>query len=160
MEEANAYKQLVEEYKLTQDEVAQRVGKKRATITNFLRILRLPEEMQKHLAGGEINMGHAMLLLSLTDETLQKRIYNKIVNEALSVYATEQLIKTFLEKLPKKKHLVRQITKDVHIIAAEDKLRKRLGTKVTISQNGVRGRIEIDYYSIDDLERIMEIIVK
>lgn len=152
LEAAEAFKQLQDEYKLTQEDLAKRVGKERSTVTNFLRMLGLPKEIKQHLASGVLNMGHAKALLSL--ERLRDQMFaaNQIVKKALSVREAEALA-TRLKKPVQEKKAPRSGTE---FKALEERLRKSLGTKVSIAVKAKGGRIVIEYYSSDELERILE----
>jgi ParB family transcriptional regulator, chromosome partitioning protein len=151
LEAAEAFKQLQDEYKLTQEDLAKRVGKERSTITNFLRLLGLPKEIKQHLAAGAVNMGHAKALLSL--ERLRDQLFaaNQIVKKALSVREAEALAARLKKPMKEKKARVGSEFK-----AIEERLRKSLGTKVSIAAKAKGGKIVIEYYSGEELERILE----
>ncbi len=151
LEAAEAYKRLQDEFKLTQEDVAKRVGKERSTITNFLRILGLPKEIKQHLATGALGMGHAKALLSL--ERLRDQMFaaNQIVKKGLSVREAEALAHALKKPRKEKKKLT-----SVEFKAVEERLRKSLGTKVSIAPKAKGGRIVIEYYSGEELERILE----
>lgn len=153
IEEAHAYQRLMEEMGLTQEELAVRVGKDRATISNTIRLLRLPLDVQKMVEDRTISMGHARALLSLNSDALQRKLAQVIVEKQLSVREAEALVKraikgeTVVAVTPE-----RQI--DPNVKAAQDKLSKALNTKVRIAAKGRGGSIEIEYYSAEDLDRI------
>ena len=129
-------------------------GKKRATVTNMLRLLNLADEVQDHLAKGDISMGHARALLALTSPEAQTAACLKVIREGLSVRQVEKLIEP---KQPKTRKAAK--SKDPHLSAIEDDLRRRLGTRVALrSSDGKRGKIEIEYYTLEDLERILAAI--
>jgi ParB family chromosome partitioning protein len=151
LEAAEAFKRLQDEFKLTQEDLARRVGKERSTITNFLRILGLPKEIKQHLATGNLNMGHAKALLSLERLRDQMLAANQIVKKALSVREAEALANRFKKPLKEKKKLTGTEYK-----AVEERLRKSLGTKVSISPKAKGGKIVIEYYSGEELERLLE----
>jgi len=161
IEEANAYKRLIESLDLTQDDIAKRVGRDRSFITNYLRILKLPTEIQNLLELEKLTFGHARALLGLSDDAiLQRRFAQKIVKHNWSVRETERRIKNaFREEKPKAKSSISDM--DPNVRAAEAKLRRHLGTQVRIlsAKPGSAGRIEIEYYSDSDLGRIYEIIL-
>jgi ParB family chromosome partitioning protein len=160
IEEANAYKRLIESLNLTQEEVAQRVGRDRTFVTNYLRILKLPSEIQLLLEGEKLSFGHARALLGLTDVILQRRYAQKIVKHNWSVRETERRIKhASQETRPTATQPSRQ--SDPNIRAAEAKLRRHLGTQVQIvpARGGVAGKIEIEYYSALDLDRLYSILI-
>ena len=160
IEEANAYKRLIESLHLTQDEVAQRVGRDRTFITNYLRILKLPSEIQLLLETEKLSFGHARALLGLSDVILQRRYAQKIVKQNWSVRETERRIKHASQDRPEiSKHAPKR--EDPNIRAAEAKLRRRLGTQVRIvpARGGSAGKIEIEYYSSPDLDRLYSILI-
>ncbi|MDX6500674.1 MAG: ParB family transcriptional regulator, chromosome partitioning protein [Blastocatellia bacterium] len=160
IEEANAYKRLIESLNLTQEEVAQRVGRDRTFVTNYLRILKLPSEIQSLLENEKLSFGHARALLGLGDVILQRRYAQKIVKHNWSVRETERRIKHAPETKPAmSKPMPHQA--DPNIRAAEAKLRRHLGTQVQISpaRSGSAGKIEIEYYSSLDLDRLYTIII-
>jgi len=152
IEEAVAYRRLTDEYSLTQEQIADAVGKDRSSIANYVRLLRLPQEVRGNVASNTLSMGHARALLALADEAAQLRVARDVVSRSLSVRETEALVKKASapdEKKPEK-------TADVHTRAAEDKLRLALGTRVRINRKGKGGRIEIDFVNEDELHRLYE----
>lgn len=151
LEAAEAYKRLQDEFKLTQDDLAKRVGKERSTVTNFLRILGLPKEIKNEIAAGSISMGHAKALLSLERVRDQIRAAALIVKKGISVREAEALA-TRLKSPPKEK----KARQGNELKAVAEKLMKSLGTKVSISSKAKGGRIVIEYYSADELDRILE----
>lgn len=153
IEESRAYQQLMKEHDLTQEQVAVKVGKDRATISNFLRLLSLPKEIQDTIQMDEISMGHARALLALQNRKEQMDVCLKAISEKLSVRETEQLVTEILEGKPKK---VRRLRRDPHVVDLEEKLQKILGTQVVVRNRGKMGRIEIYYYSLDEFDRLME----
>ena len=161
IEEANAYKRLIESLNLTQDEVAQRVGRDRTFVTNYLRILRLPSEIQMLLEKEKLSFGHARALLGLGDVILQRRYAQKIVKHNWSVRETERRIKHASQDsaTPASKRMPHQA--DPNVRAAEVKLRRHLGTQVQIisAKAGSAGKIEIEYYNSLDLDRLYAIII-
>ncbi|MEJ7709712.1 MAG: ParB/RepB/Spo0J family partition protein [Pyrinomonadaceae bacterium] len=164
IEEAQAYKRLIETLGLTQETVAQRVGRDRSFITNYLRLLRLPEEIQTSLVEEKLSVGHARALLGLEDQEAQKKIAQSIIDKSLSVRETEKLIKNLVNgRLASDQAPEHSVNKqnDANFRAAESKLRRRLSTQVRItqSQSGEGGKIEIEYYSGTDLDRLYQIIV-
>jgi ParB family chromosome partitioning protein len=154
IEEAMAYQHILRELRLTQEEVATRVGKDRSTVANALRLLKLPKAIQSDLATGTITMGHARAILSLPSPAAQLRARNKIVREHLSVRASEQLVAR--ERAPAPARPVRK--QNPFLAAAEERLRKTLGTQVKIRRGREGGKIEIVYYSEEDLDRILSLI--
>jgi ParB family chromosome partitioning protein len=162
IEEANAYKRLIESLNLTQDEVAQRVGRDRTFVTNYLRILRLPSEIQTLLEREKLTFGHARALLGLGDVILQRRFAQKIVKHNWSVRETERRIKHASRDTaatPASKQIPQH--GDANVRAAEVKLRRHLGTQVQIvpAKAGAAGKIEIEYYSSLDLDRLYAVII-
>jgi len=153
IEEAVAYRRLADEFHLTQEQIADAVGKDRSSIANYVRLLRLPQEVRANVASNALSMGHARALLGLTDEASQLRVARDVVSRNLSVRETEALVKQAgsadVEKKEPKKT-------DVHTRAAEDKLRLALGTRVRINRKGKGGRIEIDFVDEDELQRLYE----
>lgn len=152
---ARAYNRLLVECQLTQEAVSKRVGKERSTVANFLRLLKLPDHIQESLKFGELNMGHARALITIDNPELQNEIWEKIVKKNLSVREVERLAK----KGPKKKESTpKNQEKPFFILEAEDKLRTSLATQVRIKHGKKGGNIEIEYYSDDDLERLLDIL--
>ena len=164
MEEAQAYQRLMDEFELTQEVVAQKVGKSRPAVANTLRLLQLPQDIQKLVSGNAITMGHARTLLSLNNAELQRRTCQEIIQKGLSVRETEELIRKLLHgdvsretrKKPFKKSTTQK--QDPHWKAVEERLVQHFGTKAGISNTGNGGKIEIQFYSEEELERILEII--
>ncbi|MDX6577301.1 MAG: ParB family transcriptional regulator, chromosome partitioning protein [Blastocatellia bacterium] len=160
IEEANAYKRLIESLNLTQEEVAQRVGRDRTFVTNYLRILKLPSEIQTLLEDEKLSFGHARALLGIGDLVLQRRYAQKIVKHNWSVRETERRIKHAAADTSSVANPAPKQT-DPNIRAAEAKLRRHLGTQVQIvpARAGSAGKIQIEYYSALDLDRLYTIIV-
>ncbi len=159
IELALAYKQLMEEYEWTQERLSEEVGKKRATVANTIRLLQLPEVIQEQVADGTLSMGHARAILAVGSVSGQIALARKIAANGLSVRQAEELAASQSGKKKPKQETV--TTKPPHIIALEDKLRRRLGAKVSVKeQSAGRGRIEIEYFSLDDLERLLALITK
>ena len=156
IEEANAYHKLIEEFGLTQEEVAVAVGKNRSSVANFLRLLKLPDEVQSDVAGGALSMGHARAVLGLADEAMQRKVARDVVMRGLSVRQAEALIKKLSLEERSDPQAVRARAIDVHTRAAEERLQVSLGTRVRIVRKGKRGRIEVDFTSEDELHRIFE----
>ena len=156
IDEALAYKRLADDFSLTQEQIATAVGKDRATVANFQRLLRLPDEVRADLAGGALSMGHARALLGLSTEADQRRIARDVVARNLSVRETESIVRKVLEGKPKEVEGQLAAKVDVHTRAAEERLRLRFGTKVRIVRQGKKGRVEIDFGSEDELIRLFE----
>jgi ParB family chromosome partitioning protein len=160
IEEANAYKRLIDSLNLTQEQVAQRVGRDRSFISNYLRILKLPSEIQLLLESEKLSFGHARALLGLADLILQRRYAQKIVKHNWSVRETERRIKhASRDQQQPATQIPKQL--DPNVRAAEAKLRRHLGTQVQIvpGKTGSAGRIEIEYYSALDLDRLYSLII-
>lgn len=158
IEEAMAYKRLLTEFHLKQDEVAERVSKSRTAVTNSMRLLKLDERVQQMVVDEMLTTGHARAILSIEDKELQFQLANQVFDNKLSVRETEKLVKTFGEekKEPKKKQEIEHLFIYKNI---EDKVKAILGTKVQIShKKNNTGKIEIEYYSNDELERIVELL--
>ena len=152
IEEAQAYRKLGDDYHLTQEQIADAVGKDRSSIANYVRLLKLPQEVRANVASGALSMGHARAILGLADDMAQVRLSRDVVSKNLSVRETEALVKKATQPPPAKK----AAQKDVHTRAAEEKLRFALGTRARIVRKGKGGRIEIDFTSEDELHRIYE----
>ena len=158
IEEAMAFKRLLEEFNLKQDEVAERVSKSRTAVTNSMRLLKLDERVQQMIIDDMISTGHARALLAIDDEEQQYLLATKIFDEKLSVRETEKLIKSL--KNPKKQVKVVKTVENAFVYDdLAEKMKRVLGTKVSISPKGNgKGKIEIEYYSDDELERMFEMI--
>jgi len=157
IDEAQAYRRLTEEFQLTQDDIATAVGKDRATVANFMRLLKLPEDVRADVATGNLSMGHARALLALPKEGDQRRLARDVIARSLSVRETESLVRKAVEtegRTPAEEPAKPPV--DVHTRAAEDRLKLLLGTKVRIVRQGPRGRIEIDFASEAELIRIFD----
>lgn len=158
IEEAQAFQQLIQEFHLTQEEIANRVSKNRATITNSMRLLKLDSRVQDMLAEGKISSGHARALLGLEDRERQYQVAVKIIEEKLSVRDVEKLVK-MMNCPPKEKKPEKGPDIDLIYRQVEDKLKSIMGTKVVINQKDKnKGRIEIEYYSQEELERLIELM--
>lgn len=157
MEEAFAFRRLQEEFSLKQEDIAKRVSRSRSAITNSLRLLKLEEHVQTMLAEGKLSMGHARALLSLENPELQKITADRIVENDLSVRETEKLVRQLLSpKKPAKRQAVNEQLQAVYQ-DLEEQLRKSIGTRVSIQPiKGKKGKVEIEYYSDEDLERIID----
>lgn len=158
IEEAQAYKNLIDEYNLKQDEVAERVSKSRAAVTNSLRLLKLSDKVQQMVIDDIISGGHARTLLSL-ESGQQEELATRILDEKLSVRETEKIVKS-LGKSRKQKEKPKQADEiaPIFIKEAENRLKEAVGTRVKVNHKNNRGKIEIEYYSNDDLERILDFI--
>jgi ParB family chromosome partitioning protein len=164
IEEAYAYKRLIETFNLTQETVAQRVGRDRTFVTNYLRLLRLPEDIQRLVEENKLSMGHARALLGIDDADTQRQIARSIIERSLSVRDTERAVKRVVaggDSNPTVAPASTERVSDANTRAAESKLRRRLGTQVHIlpNQSGEGGKIEVQYYNEGDLQRLYELIV-
>jgi ParB family chromosome partitioning protein len=161
IEEASAYKKLIESVGLTQETVAERVGRDRSYITNYLRLLRLPEDIQQLVREGRLSTGHARTLLGLSDATVQRRIARRIIEQELSVRATERVVRGIVEPGPSPGPKDRAVN-DANVRSAETRLRRRFGTQVRIIQKigSTAGRIEIEFYNKADLDRVYGLLTE
>jgi ParB family transcriptional regulator, chromosome partitioning protein len=159
IETAEAFQQLINEFKLTQEALSERVGKDRATVSNYLRLLKLPDMIKGFINDGSLTMGHAKAILAINDEFKQIEAVKKILEDGLNVRETEALCggsstaKTTHAKSKKTKKKLPEVAD------LEDKLIQSLGTKVRIEHKGKKGKIEIDYYSLDELDRLLDILM-
>jgi ParB family chromosome partitioning protein len=160
IEVAVSYRRLIEECNLTQELVSERIGKDRTTVTNFLRLLKLPQEIQHALRTGEVTTGHARALVSIENDKLQMDIFKRVVARGLSVREVERLVRNRT-----KKKAARTSPGEISVTSAvssiEDRLRRALGTKVQVKPlAGGRGEIIIEFYSASDLERLLDLIAE
>lgn len=159
IEEAQAYKRLINDYKLKQDEIAEKVSKSRVAITNSMRLLKLSEKVQDMIVDEMISSGHGRALLALNDKKMQEELANRIFDEKLSVRETEQIVKALNN--PKEKKQKEEYSDNFVYEKIENEFKEIIGTNVSIkrkSQN--KGKIEIEYYSTEDLERIIDLMKK
>jgi len=156
IEEATAYEQLIEDFGLTHEEISKRIGKERSTITNQLRLLKLPDEIKQALIAGEITAGHARAILGIQSGAKAKEILEAIKKDRLSVRKTEKLVQKISTH---KEKTVRFDNSDFYINYITDELKKALGTQVKIIDKEGKGKIEIEYYSKIELERLIEILI-
>ena len=155
IEEANAYRQLIEQFKFSQEEVSKAVGKDKSSVSNTLRLLTLPTIVRQYIEQDLISMGHAKAILALNTEREKIRYAKKVIRKALSVRQIEDLVRTRYNASQKKVS-----KKDENLTSLEEKLQHILGTRVRIISGKKRGRVEIQYFSNEDLERIVNIISK
>jgi ParB family chromosome partitioning protein len=156
VDEAIAYQRLADQFSLTQEQIAAAVGKDRSSVANFIRLLKLPEEVRADLAAGSLTMGHARTLLALPDEAAQRHAAREVIARALSVRETEALVKRLSSSAPSKAAPAETPPNDVHTRAAEDRMRFALGAKVNIVRRGHGGTIEIAFDSEAELNRLYE----
>ena len=159
VETAEAFNKLLKDFNLTQEELSEKVGKERATVANYLRLLKLPEEIKSLISDGSLSMGHARAVLSIEGRAHQIEAVRKIITKGLSVREAEALVKN-ISLAGTKKLKGHKAHKTQEIASLEDKLIKSLGTKVRIHHKGKKGgKIEIEYYSLDELDRLLEILM-
>ena len=161
IEEARAYKKLIETLGLTQEVVAERVGRDRSYVTNYLRLLKLPEDLQELLQVGRLSTGHARALLAAEHVDVQRRLARKIIEQDLSVRATERLVRQTTAARPARSAGPAAMEADANVRAAESKLRRRFGTQVRIiqSKGEQSGRIELEFYNAGDLDRLYSLLM-
>jgi len=158
IEEARAYQRLTTDLLLTQEEVARRVGKERSSVANYLRLLKLPKEIQTWVEEEKLSMGHARALLGVNFAEDQIKLATSIIDRDLSVRETERSVKRLAQTKDEKKPAAK-IAMDPNVKAAEDKLCQHLATKVRIVKSGEKGKIEVDFYSSMDLDRVYSLIL-
>jgi len=156
VDEAIAYQRLADQFSLTQEQIAAAVGKDRSSVANFMRLLKLPEEVRADLADGSLTMGHARTLLSLPDAATQRHAAREVISRALSVRDTEALVKRLADPPAPKAAKAEEAPSDVHTRAAEDRMRFALGAKVKIVRRGTGGTIEIAFDGETELNRLYE----
>lgn len=159
IEEALGFKRLLDEFQYSQDDIAKSVGKDRSTVTNLLRLLKLPDEIQQQVAGGKLSMGHARALLSLEGASIQKKMAQVIMEKGLSVRQVEDLVAK-VHKGETLAHAARLKPRNRDIEILEDELQRLLGTKVMVKDKKGKGKIVVEYYTLDDLDRILGILRK
>jgi ParB family chromosome partitioning protein len=155
IDQAAAYEKLSGDFRMTQEEIAAAVGKDRSSIANHMRLLKLPQEVRAEVAGGRLSMGHARALLAIAEEGGQRQVAREVIARNLSVRETEAMVKR-MSRVASATPRAASAPPDVHTRAAEEKLRITLGTRVRISRKGKGGRIEIDFGSEDELQRLYE----
>jgi len=163
IEEANAYRKLVDNIGLTQEQLSERVGKERSLIATTMRLLRLPDDVQRHIVEGKLSLSHGRALLLTEDRRVQRVAANTAVDQAISVRALESLVKRLAKESGAAKNKVeRERAKDPNVKAAETKLMRHLSTNVKIhsARKGKGGKIEIEYYGIDDLDRLYSLLMQ
>ncbi|MFP4475372.1 MAG: ParB/RepB/Spo0J family partition protein [Desulfatibacillaceae bacterium] len=156
VEEAEGYHLLLSEFGLTQEQVAERVGKKRSTVANFLRLRALPEDIRERILDGDLSMGHARAILGLEDERKQLMAARAVLTRNLSVRETEALVKRLKEQSLEPEPPRPRTPEEIHLDHLCEDLSKKLGTKVHISKTGKRGKLTIEFYADDDLDRLVE----
>ena len=159
LEEAEAYSLLHGKYQLSHDEIGRHLGKSRATITNTLRLLKLPPEIKQGLRNLTISAGHARALLGLEGSRQQLKVYRRILKEKMSVRDTERLVERLKKGRSEDRKTAPRSRREVELESLEERLRDRLGTKVRITRGSSKGTITIEYYGTEDLNRIIELIL-
>ena len=155
IEESEAYHRLITEFKLTQDEAATRVGKSRSAIANFLRLRQLPDQIKASILEASLTMGHARALLGIENSTQQMAAWRAVIKKGLSVRETENLIRSLKDE-KKKPKVANKSSEDRHLMDLADDLSRHFGTKIRIKKRGQKGKVEIEFYSNDDLDRLIQ----
>lgn len=156
IEEAEAYEKLIEHYSYTQEALAQKIGKSRPHVANIMRLLQLPDKIRKLVSRAALSMGHARALIPVENEQVQWKLANDVVKNALSVRQLEELVKQLhVSRETKKK---KPVKRENALVQMEERLRSRFGTSVQIKTGNKRGKIEIEFYSKDDLQRIVDLL--
>ena len=159
IEEALGYSQLLEQFQLTQELVATKVGKSRAVVANALRLLKLPTEVQAYVRNGRISVGHAKVILGIVGEPLQKLAAERVIRESLNVRQTEQLVAGLqTQGATPRRAKAAPVSKDAHVATIENRIRERVGTKVNLRYAKGKGAVEIRFFSDDELERILQLL--
>lgn len=154
IEEGIAYKKLIDEFGMTQEEISEKIGKSRSAVANILRLINLDERVKNYVIDGILSEGHGRSIIGISSNDLQYEIAKKIIDENLNVRQTEKLVKAVLNGKKKK----RTTKTELFVTDVEERLKSVLGTKVNVSFGRKKGKIEIEYYSYDDLERIMDLL--
>src|SRR5690625_2751038 len=157
IEEAHAYKNLLTELNLTQEQLSERLGKSRSHIANMVRLLTLPDKIIAYLNNGQLSMGHGRAIVGIKDKNILNKIVNKIIKDKLNVRQVEQLIQSMNKKTDKQKK-ARPKKKDIFVLEKESILREQLGTGVNIHRGKKKGKIEIEFYTDEDLERLINLL--
>jgi ParB family chromosome partitioning protein len=156
IEEAHAYQYLIDKFQMTQEKMSEVLGKARVTVTNILRLLKLPQEIQEEIKRGRISFAHGRVLLEIDDANQQRRLTQQIISKGLSVRELENLIKMHRPKAAKRR--MGQAVREPYLAVLEEELQHILATKVRISKRKKRGHIHIEFYSPEDMERIVKLI--
>lgn len=158
IEEADAYQRLITEFGLTQEKTAERVGKSRSAVANFLRLRHLPDTIKTSISQGQVSMGHARALLSLNQSAQQNAVWRAIIKKGLSVRQTEALVKRLLKNDGAAVQPIPVTSEERHLAGITEDLSRRFGTKVQIKRRGKKGKVEIEFYSNDDLDRLLRLL--
>ncbi len=155
IEEAKAYERLLKDFKLTQEKLARQIGKERVSVANTLRLLKLPQAIKEEISRGRLSAGQARPLLSLKNSAKQEELGKKIIKKGLSAREVEQVVQKMLSSV---RFQPRRFKRNTQLLEIEEKLRHIFGTQVRLRQKGNKGKIEIEFYSAEDLDRILEVI--
>lgn len=158
MEIAAAYQNLIDTFQLTQEELSLKVGKSRSHIANFLRLLQLPVEIKEYVSRGTLSMGHARAIITIQEPKVQKELAKKAINENWSVRQLEEAVQNLQAKKPKSTKTTKTVKRDPFITNIEEELREMFQTTVKVKHERDKGKIEITYYSMDDFERLLELL--
>jgi ParB family transcriptional regulator, chromosome partitioning protein len=158
IEEARAYDQLATQFKLTQEQIAQKVGRSRAAVANSMRLLALPSEVQSWVGDNRLSVGHAKAILGLVSSPEQRLVAERVLKRSLTVRETEQLVEQLKGEAKVRSRTLTATVKSTHVVALEEKLQQKLGTHVSIQHGKKKGRIEIEYYGNDDLSRLLALL--
>jgi ParB family chromosome partitioning protein len=159
IEEAEAYHRLITQLNLTQDQASMRVGKSRSAVANFLRLRQLPEQIKDSITDGSLSMGHARAILGAEASARQLAAWRAVVSKGLSVRQTEALIRR-LKSEKKKPQVTRNRTEEIYLSGLAEDLARHFGTKITIKKHGQKGKVEIEFYNNDDLDRLIQRLKK
>ena len=157
IEEARAYEQLATQFKLTQEQIAEKVGRSRAAVANAMRLLGLPGDVLSWIADGRLSVGHAKAILGLSIGQEQRLVAERVLKRNLTVRETEQLVEQLKGDAKVRIRALGQAPKSAHVLAIEERLQQKLGTHVSVHHGKKKGRIEIEYYGNDDLARLLGI---
>jgi len=157
LEEAEAYHRLIDEFKLTQDQAAERVGKSRSAVANFLRLRNLPSQIKESIVSGSLSMGHARAIVGIDKKAMQVDIWRQVVSRGLSVRETENLAKMAKTDKPSPRQAVTKTVSN-YLSDVEDELSRYFGTKVMVKRRGKIGKVEIEFYGDDDLDRLLSLL--
>ena len=158
VEEARAYEQLSTQFKLTQEQIAEKVGRSRAAVANSMRLLGLPGEVQSWIADNRLSVGHAKAILGLANPAEQRLVAERVLKRNLTVRETEQLVEQLKGEAKVRARTLGGVAKSTHVLAVEERLQQKLGTHVSVYHGKKKGRIEIEYYGNDDLARLLGIL--
>jgi ParB family chromosome partitioning protein len=158
IEEARAYDQLATQFKLTQEQIAEKVGRSRAAVANSTRLLGLPTEVQSWVADDRLSVGHAKAILGLPSPTEQRLVAERVLKRSLTVRETEQLVEQLKGEGKVRSRVLTATVKSAHVLAIEERLQQKFGTHVNVHHGKKKGRVEIEYYGNDDLARLLDIL--